>query len=212
MIFQATWVLIVGYSWLDTHITVLGNPGKGWDIAWRRWVLVSIGASAANITHPGTWYLPRPIYLISNLGSAASFILMMFPPKSGRKAVRLRNASILQSLASLYSDIISVWIGAEGTTNIARPKSQSDWVAGVRAKIVGLAAQLQALKQQTALAKWEGSIRGAWPIEDYMKLAEEETKIMANLSLVSFRFIMIERRRLILVPGNKFSLEVLSRN
>ena len=175
-------------------------------------MLVSIGASAADIAHPGTWYLPHPIYLISNLGSAASFILMMFPPKSGRKAVRLRNASILQSLASLYSDIISVWIGAEGTTNIARPKSQSDWVAGVRAKIVGLAAQLQALKQQTALAKWEGSIRGAWPIEDYMKLAEEETKIMANLSLVSFRFVMVEKRRLILMSGNKFSLEVLSRN
>ena len=45
-----------------------------------------------------------------------------------------------------------------------------------------------------------------------MKLAEEETKIMANLSLVSFRFVMVEKRRLILMSGNKFSLEVLSRN
>lgn len=109
---------------------------------------------------------------------------MMFPPKSGRKAVRLRNASVLVSLASLYSDITSFWISAEGTTNIERPKSHADWVAGVREKIIALAAQLQAMKQQTALAKWEGSIRGAWPIEEYMKLNEEETKIMANLSLV----------------------------
>ncbi|KAI0087246.1 hypothetical protein BDY19DRAFT_986266 [Irpex rosettiformis] len=167
----ATWVLVVGYSWLDTHIPTFGNPGKGWDVAWRRWVLVLIG-------------------------SAASFILMMLPPKSGRKAVRLRNASILLSLASLYSDIISVWISAEGTTNIAKPKSQADWVAGVRAKIVSLAAKLQALKQQTALAKWEGSIRGAWPMEEYMKLIEEETKIMANLSLLGSALAQLDNETL----------------
>jgi hypothetical protein len=41
---QATWVLIIGYSWIDTHLFVFANTGKGWDVAWKRWVLVSIGA------------------------------------------------------------------------------------------------------------------------------------------------------------------------
>lgn len=40
---QATWTLIVGYSWLDGHIQVLGDVGIGWPVAWRRWVLVMIG-------------------------------------------------------------------------------------------------------------------------------------------------------------------------
>ena len=110
---------------------------------------------------------------------------MMLPPKSGRKAVRLRNASLLTSLSSLYSDIISTWISSEGTTNIQKPQSANDWVAGVREKIVSLAAQLQALKQQTTLAQWEGSIRGSWPFDEYMRLAEEQQRILGNLSLVS---------------------------
>ncbi|KAI0683238.1 hypothetical protein BC835DRAFT_1423494 [Cytidiella melzeri] len=167
----ATWVLIVGYSWLDNHIPVFGNPGTGWGIAWRRWTLVSIG-------------------------SAASFILMMLPPKSGRKAVRLRNASILVSLSSLYSDIISMWISCEGTTNIEKPRSTTDWFAEVRVKIVTIATQLQALKQQTALAKWEGSVRGVWPIEEYMKLADEETRMMANLALLGSALAQLDNETL----------------
>ncbi|KAI0339296.1 hypothetical protein BDW22DRAFT_1409168 [Trametopsis cervina] len=155
----ATWVLIVGYSWLDTHLVIAGNPGKGWDVAWRRWVLVTIGA-------------------------AASFIIMMLPPKSGRKAVRLRNASVLMSLASLYSDITAAWISSDGVPNTENTKSTDQWIASVRAKIVSLAAQLQALKMQTSIARWEGSLRGVWPIDEYMKLADEETQIMANLSLL----------------------------
>jgi hypothetical protein len=88
------------------------------------------------------------------------------------------------SLSSLYSDVVSVWIRSEGKTNNDKPQAATEWVAGIRAKIVTIAMQLQALRQQTALARWEGSVRGAWPIHEYMKLADEETRIMANLSLV----------------------------
>ncbi|KAI0695918.1 hypothetical protein BC835DRAFT_1344533, partial [Cytidiella melzeri] len=41
---------------------------------------------------------------------------------------------------------------------------------------------LQAFKQQTALAKWDSSVRGVWPLEEYMKLADQETRMMANLA------------------------------
>lgn len=43
-------------------------------------------------------------------GSAASFIIMMLPPKSGRKAVRLRNASTINKLAQTYTFLMSAWI------------------------------------------------------------------------------------------------------
>jgi hypothetical protein len=39
----ATFALIIGYSWIDGHLRVLSNPGIGWSVAWRRWVLVMIG-------------------------------------------------------------------------------------------------------------------------------------------------------------------------
>ena len=40
---QSTLALVVGYSWLDGHLPMIGNPGKGWNVAWKRWVLVVIG-------------------------------------------------------------------------------------------------------------------------------------------------------------------------
>lgn len=40
---QSTFVLIVGYSWLNGHEVIIGNVGIGWAVAWRRWVLVVIG-------------------------------------------------------------------------------------------------------------------------------------------------------------------------
>ncbi|KAI0700344.1 hypothetical protein BC835DRAFT_1328534 [Cytidiella melzeri] len=107
---------------------------------------------------------------------------MVLPPKSGRKAVRLRNVSILVSLLSLNSDIVIMWISCEGKTNIEKPRSTNDWFADVRVKIVTIATQLQTLKQQTALENWVSSIRGVWPIEEYMKLADQETRMMANLA------------------------------
>lgn len=118
-------------------------------------------------------------------GSAASFITMMLPPKSGRKAVRLKNANILMQLSSLYSDITAAWISSEGVPDNDLAKSAKEWNPAVRAKVISIATQLQVLRMQTAMAKWEGNIRGVWPMGEYMKLLEVETDIMASLALVS---------------------------
>ena len=40
---QATWVLVVGYSWIDGNLVVVGSPGIGWGVTWRRWLTVLIG-------------------------------------------------------------------------------------------------------------------------------------------------------------------------
>lgn len=44
---QATFVLVVGYSWIDGNLAgIFQNVGIGWEVAWRRWVLVMIGKSS----------------------------------------------------------------------------------------------------------------------------------------------------------------------
>lgn len=40
---QATWVLIIGYSWINGHLLVVGNPGIGWPVAYKRCITVLIG-------------------------------------------------------------------------------------------------------------------------------------------------------------------------
>ncbi|EPQ51266.1 hypothetical protein GLOTRDRAFT_66016 [Gloeophyllum trabeum ATCC 11539] len=164
-----TVALIVGYSWIDGHLPLYGNPGVGWSIAWRRWVLVVIG-------------------------SAASFIIMMFPPKSGRKAVRLRNATTIKRIYNLYSLLISRWIsGADGAEShvgtdgsLAGEKSvapdSKSWSTFFRSDLVSIAEQLQALKSMTAIAKWEGNVRGSWPFEEYNRMVDVQIQMLGNLA------------------------------
>ena len=139
--------------------------------------------------------------MIVSLGCGASFILMMIPPTSARKVVRLKNATIISELSSLYALLTSAWITEEeaeegnadadaqpkpttgATTATAAPSvDETDlekntsattpsppppkWALEFRRRLIPLAAQLQALRAQTATAKWEGNLRGAWPVEE----------------------------------------------
>lgn len=36
MMLSVTTILIVGYSWIDTHLVVTANSGIGYEVAWRR--------------------------------------------------------------------------------------------------------------------------------------------------------------------------------
>ncbi|KAG1805409.1 hypothetical protein EV424DRAFT_278598 [Suillus variegatus] len=49
LIIWVTMALVVGYSYDDTHLTVSSSPEWGIDVAWRRFVLVTVGALAAGI-------------------------------------------------------------------------------------------------------------------------------------------------------------------
>ncbi|KAI0371992.1 hypothetical protein BV20DRAFT_940807 [Pilatotrama ljubarskyi] len=163
----ATFTLVVGYSWIDGNLPgIFQNVGIGWEVTWRRWVLVMIGC-------------------------AASFILMMLPPKSGRKAVRLRNASVMSNLSYLYSHLTSLWLSAEepfrrvkGEKDGHAPDRRFTWPAELRAKFVTIVEQIQDLRVRTAMSKWEGSIRGAWASEDYNKLLEAESDMLSGLILL----------------------------
>ncbi|KAE8369932.1 hypothetical protein BDV27DRAFT_171665 [Aspergillus caelatus] len=52
----ATFMLVVAYSYDDTHIPQYGNPGVGYTVFWRRLLLVLIGVGAATIVQ----LFPRP--------------------------------------------------------------------------------------------------------------------------------------------------------
>ena len=45
--------------------------------------------------------------------------------------------------------------------------------------------RLQALRAQTATAKWEGNLRGAWPIEEYNELLDKESAMLMALAQLS---------------------------
>lgn len=57
IILVLTNALIIGYSWQDSHLPSAVNFGVGWNVAWRRFVVVCIGISIAFI-----WtFVPRPV-------------------------------------------------------------------------------------------------------------------------------------------------------
>lgn len=126
-------------------------------------------------------------------GCAASFIVMLFPPTSGKKAVRLRNASIIREISSIYSFLLSQWVKENGDAESSkalksgvsldvRPK----WMGAYRKRILGLSTQIQALRQMTTVAKFESGIRGKWRIEEYRNLVETEAQMLGSLAQVCF--------------------------
>ncbi|KAF5319812.1 hypothetical protein D9611_012858 [Ephemerocybe angulata] len=72
LIIFVTAMLVLGYSYQDTHMVIAGAPGHGWEVAWKRFVLVTIGVVAAFIASllPPTMTLRR--YQRSTLSTTCS--------------------------------------------------------------------------------------------------------------------------------------------
>ncbi|KAI9457691.1 hypothetical protein HD554DRAFT_2141770, partial [Boletus coccyginus] len=49
LIIWITAALVFGYSYQDTHLASSSSPGYGFDVAWKRFVLVTVGVVAAGI-------------------------------------------------------------------------------------------------------------------------------------------------------------------
>ncbi|KUJ11458.1 uncharacterized protein LY89DRAFT_786387 [Mollisia scopiformis] len=81
----ATAYLVVAYSWINTHMPSYGNSGVGYDIFWRRIILVLVGFAAALVVN----FLPRP-------------------PSANRRYRRVLAAS-LGSIRDRYALFVSSW-------------------------------------------------------------------------------------------------------
>jgi hypothetical protein len=152
--------------------------------------------------------------------------MMLLPPTSSRKVVRLRNAATITKLGRLYGALVAVVISgpdspakkdggakpvgsdtdsrlpstdsSEGARAIAdiekghsrafsHSKSSTDaplpkWGQAFREDLISITDDLRALKQVTNMAKWEGSMRGRWPVELYTRLVEVQEEIVGGLS------------------------------
>lgn len=181
----------MGYSWVDGHLVTVGNAGIGWDVAWKRWVLITIGC-------------------------VASFLLMLLTPTSSRKAVRLQNAAMLSELSSIYAMLMSAWITEEeddatkeshsatsalknsdeekwaATAPAGKPATNAAWVDKFKGRILALALQLQALQKQTATARFEGNIRGAWASDEYNRLLEREMEMLGAMAQVGYFLLALD--------------------
>lgn len=156
----ATFALIIGYSNIDGHLVQVASPGIGWSVAWKRWTLVVIGC-------------------------AASAIIMIIPPKSGRKAVRIRNAHLINGLANTYAFLMGHWISDRKHARVSEEKGAfAAWLVDFRKRLIKMAEEIGALRQMTGMAKWEGSIRGSWPVEEYEKLVDTESDLLVGLALL----------------------------
>ncbi|ESK92525.1 hypothetical protein Moror_4433 [Moniliophthora roreri MCA 2997] len=83
LIFLVTTFLVVGYSYQDAHIILPGNPGVGWNVAWRRFVLVTVGVTAA-------------------------FLFSFFPPSyTIRRYQRATLATTTSEIGAIYCAILS---------------------------------------------------------------------------------------------------------
>ncbi|KAG8773968.1 hypothetical protein FRC12_002211 [Ceratobasidium sp. 428] len=167
---SVTAVLVAGYSWIDTHLPSQGNPGYGYEIFWRRVVLVLVGFGAG-------------------------FIMMLLPPQSGRKALRLSNASTISAISQIYGLLISSWLTGEEEMQDEKAKGEissseenqplsrpyEKWTPAFRAKLLSVAGHLAAQKLQMKTIKWERNIRGGWPAEHYEKLLEVQTTMISDL-------------------------------
>jgi hypothetical protein len=141
------------------------------------------GPWLSSVSNPAHFSCQTNWCLLLISGSAASFIVMMLPPTSSRKAVRLRNASAITGISEIYGFLISTWIGTQ-THQKKTLAAPATWMEDFRIKLIGLSDQIQTAKQMTELAKWEGNIRGKWPIEEYQALIEAELQMISGLAQV----------------------------
>ncbi|KAJ1021936.1 hypothetical protein NDA16_003698 [Ustilago loliicola] len=176
-------VLIVGYSWIDTHLQVLANSGIGIEVAWRRTLLVIIGMAVA-------------------------LIVMIFPrPVSSRMLLRKNMAKVTRQLNELFVEVMEAWIarnriyeqeaeraGFANQIEVSGEKriSNADAIAKlwqeresvIRARFMAVNARVATYSMQIGLASMDFHIRGRWPSERYVEIVAVHATIVESLGAI----------------------------
>ncbi|SNX87919.1 uncharacterized protein MEPE_06630 [Melanopsichium pennsylvanicum] len=173
-------VLIVGYSWIDTHLQVQANSGVGIEVAWKRALLVVIGMAVA-------------------------LIVMIFPrPVSSRLLLRKNMAKTTRQLNDVFVEVMECWIARNRIHgqkaeqgNFAnqievdgdRKASSSDAIDRLwqerepvfRARFMAVSARIASYPMQIGLASMDFHIRGRWPAERYVEIASVHATLLESL-------------------------------
>ncbi|KAG6817295.1 hypothetical protein H0H87_010637 [Tephrocybe sp. NHM501043] len=179
-----TIVFVVGYSWIDTHLTVFSNAGVGVEVGWKRALLVIIGFTAG-------------------------FIVMMFPqPTSSRTLVRKTLAATAGELGVVLAVEVEALLAEEARARdghhekVAFVGEKSDQKASpkeLRVRQIGqkalvVAARLQGLAPSLQTAKFEPQLSGTWPHAKYVALYQAQMKILSALMLFIGAFTELDTK------------------
>ncbi|PWY87857.1 hypothetical protein BO94DRAFT_465429 [Aspergillus sclerotioniger CBS 115572] len=128
----ATFLLVIAYSYDDTHIPQYGNPGVGYSVFWRRLVLVLVGVAASAILQ----LLPRP-------------------PSASRHVCKTLSRTV-RTLSTHYALLLSVW--AQGSSEgkaLAEPLSLQ-----LAESLVALEGPIKLLKFEFSSSRFDSESLG----------------------------------------------------
>jgi hypothetical protein len=148
--------LVVGYSWKDQYNPVFGAPGTGWDVAWRRFVEVLLGSSAAVI-----WsFLP--------------------PTSTLRQYLRRAHAASIHRSGLLHCRLLAF----TSQTHADEGHDQTKQVDPLElsASLISHRQKLRRLDALKVNVSWETSLRGGWPKDRYQQLFEVQLELAKLLS------------------------------
>ncbi|KAI5116968.1 hypothetical protein M0805_002170 [Coniferiporia weirii] len=192
VMFCVTVALILGYSWIDGHLATVGNQDIGWPIGWKRTVLAIIGcvASFAFMMIPPTSgrkaVRMRNAAIISELASIYTLLMSAWINEDGIHGFpsgnHLASTSTIVDKQDLQARDEEKPPTHEHGPKALSNKHHPDWFVEFRGRVIPLAQRLRDLHAQTMVARWEGSVRGAWPIKEYLALVSSETEALASLS------------------------------
>ncbi|GAA6009109.1 hypothetical protein JCM11491_005752 [Sporobolomyces phaffii] len=178
-----TTVLVVGYSYQDSPqgLPIYGNPGVGYNVAWRRALLVVIGVAVATI-------------------------VMLVPTQSSKVLVRRTHATTISELGKVYANILSAWIregklpdkaDADEPTSSAFTSHASK---AARAKMLALRLKLNSSRIATIQSTYEVNLKGDFPKEEYLELFRIQMHLLQALGQVGHSLMRLDplwRKRLV---------------
>ncbi|KIO26368.1 hypothetical protein M407DRAFT_24334 [Tulasnella calospora MUT 4182] len=151
--------LIIGYSWYDrpdSPVPEIWGPGQGWEVFWRRELLVLVGITAA-------------------------WIIDLFPrPKPGRDHVRRIYSRTISELGNIGALVIRVLHNPP--KNVAEVNMYEQRWSELRA----ISSKLRMTSVRLLLAKLEPDINKKWNPERYAMLQKLQYDAIDLLAILAF--------------------------
>ncbi|KIM39015.1 hypothetical protein M413DRAFT_447379 [Hebeloma cylindrosporum] len=178
-----TIVFVVGYSWVNANQAILGNPGVGVTLGWKRALLVIIGFTAA-------------------------FLVMLFPnPISSRVLVRKTIAAIVGEAGNIFAGEVEAFLAEEARArrgDYAKVEFVGDQedagkvslkerrVRKIAKKVIGVSTRLMFIYPSLTTARFEPQFSGTWPHDKYEELFTLQTRMLGSLALLIVSFAKLD--------------------
>ncbi|WVQ74377.1 hypothetical protein IAR50_003978 [Cryptococcus sp. DSM 104548] len=165
--------LVIGYSYYNGTIGPLTHAEWGWDVAWRRFLCVLIGISAA-------W-----AFSYGKPNHARRKLMVVVPPVySAKRAIRYSYARTIGITGSILCEILS---------HANDPHYHLKEDDEIRKQLIAWRSKLNKLGARHINATREKSLRGKWPEERYKALFETLQDTLSLLSQLNHVLTQLDR-------------------